>query len=123
MPRAILIWVWFCAYLNCVGWTLSALHQLNAGGYAVALLLGGVAFVVWCKQTSGRIFPHVSWKKLKRRFRRSFPLAFLILAAMAGLGVFCPRQAITMGWRIVFPGFCTGLRPGNGTGFTPIFTA
>ena len=86
MPAAIVIWVWFCAYLNCVGWTLSALHQLNAAGYAVALLLGGVAIVAWCKQTSGRILPRVSWRKLKHRFRRSFPLAFLILAAMACLG-------------------------------------
>jgi hypothetical protein len=86
MPTAILIWVWFCAYLNCVGWTLSALHQLNASGYAVALLLGGVALGAWWKQTSGRISPRLSWRKWKHRFCRPFPLAFLILAAMAFLG-------------------------------------
>ena len=85
-PKAVLIWVWFCAYLNCAGWTLSALHQLNAAGYAVALLPAGVAFVAWWKQASGGISPHISWSKLKRRFRRPFPLAFLILAAMAFLG-------------------------------------
>ena len=39
MPTLVLLWVWFCAYLNCAGWTLSALHQLNADGYAVALAL------------------------------------------------------------------------------------
>ena len=50
MPTVILFWVWFCAYLNCAGWTLSALHQLNTGGYLVALLPGLVAFVVWRKQ-------------------------------------------------------------------------
>lgn len=86
MSTAVLIWVWLCAYLNCVGWTLSALHQLNAAGYAVALLIGFVAFVFWWRQASGRISPRLSWRKLKRRFRRPFPLAFLILAAMAGLG-------------------------------------
>jgi hypothetical protein len=86
MPTAILIWVWLCAYLNCVGWVLSALHQLNAAGYMVALLIGFVAFVVWWKQTSAQIFPQIFWRKLKCRFRRPFPLAFLILAAMAFLG-------------------------------------
>ena len=35
MPTLVLLWVWFCAYLNCAGWALSALHQLNARGYAV----------------------------------------------------------------------------------------
>jgi hypothetical protein len=86
MPPAILIWVWFCAYLNCVGWTLSALHQLNATGYLVALLIGFVAFVAWWKQASRRISPQVSWRRLKDRFRRPLPLAFLILAAMIFLG-------------------------------------
>jgi hypothetical protein len=102
MPTAILIWVWFCAYLNCVGWTLSALHQLNAAGYAVALLIGFVAFVAWWKQTSARIFPHISWRKLKRRFRRPFPLAFLILAAMAGLGgvLYAPSNYDALAYRV-----------------------
>jgi len=102
MPTAISIWVWFCAYLNCVGWTLSALQQLNATGYAVALLIGFVAFVVWWEQTSGRIFPHISWRKLKHRFRRPFPLAFLILAAMACLGgvLYAPSNYDALAYRL-----------------------
>jgi hypothetical protein len=102
MPTAISIWVWFCAYLNCVGWTLSVLHQLNAAGYAVALLLGGVAFMAWWKQTSGRISPHISWRKLKRHFRRPFPLAFLILAAMAFLGgaLYAPSNYDALAYRL-----------------------
>ena len=102
MPTAILIWVWFCAYLNCVGWTLSALHQLNTAGYMVALLLGGVAFVAWWKQTSERIFPQISWRKLKHRFRRPFPLAFLILAAMAFLGgaLYAPSNYDALAYRL-----------------------
>jgi len=86
MPEIVLLWVWCCAYLNCVGWTLSALHQLNAGGYAVALALGAVALLVWRKKTSAQILPNVRWQTYRRRFHRPFPLAFLILAALAFLG-------------------------------------
>lgn len=102
MPAAILIWVWFCAYLNCVGWTLSALHQLNAAGYMVALLIGFIAFVAWWKQTSGRISRHISWRRLQHRFRKPFPLAFLILAAMAFLGgaLYTPNNYDALAYRI-----------------------
>ena len=59
MPAAVLIWVWFCAYLNFAGWALSALHELNARGYAVAVLLGLAALVVWRKKIVARNFsPH-----------------------------------------------------------------
>ncbi|MEJ0088393.1 MAG: hypothetical protein WDM80_01335 [Limisphaerales bacterium] len=86
MPTIILLWIWCCAYLNCVGWTLSALHQLNARGYTVALALGAVALLIWRKQTSPQFFPKVRWQKYVRRFRKPFPLAFLILATLAFLG-------------------------------------
>jgi hypothetical protein len=101
MPAAILIWVWFCAYLNCAGWTLSALHQLNTAGYLAALLIGSGAFMVWWKRTSGRIFPEISRRKLKRRFCRPFPLAFLILAAMAFLGgaLYAPANYDALAYR------------------------
>ncbi len=80
------IWIWFCAYLNCAGWTLSALHQLNARGYAIALVTGLVALLVWRRKCSLRMLPQVCWSKYRRRFRQVFPLAFLILAALAFLG-------------------------------------
>ncbi len=54
MP-AIAIWIWFCAYLNCAGWALSAVHQLNAGGYAVALLVWLAALFVWRKHSAAHI--------------------------------------------------------------------
>ena len=85
MP-AIAIWVWFCAFLNCAGWALSALHELNAGGYAVALLVWFAVWIIWRKKTSTRLLPQIRWQKIRRRFRRPFPLAFLVLAAMALLG-------------------------------------
>ncbi|MGA3283153.1 MAG: hypothetical protein ABSD57_01670 [Verrucomicrobiota bacterium] len=86
MPTVVLLWVWFCAYLNCAGWTLSAIRELNARGYAVALLIWFIALCVWRKRTSAQFLAHARWQKFRRRFRRPFPLAFLILAALAFLG-------------------------------------
>ena len=86
MPSFIAIWIWICAYLNCAGWVLSWLHQLNAGGYAVALALGLAGGLVWCRKTGGPLCPELRWSKLRRRFRHAFPLAFLVLAALAFLG-------------------------------------
>ena len=86
MPAAVLIWVWFCAWLNLAGWTLSALHELNARGYAVVLAVWFVVFLVWRKKNSAQILPQIRWAKCRRRFRRPFPLAFSILAALAFLG-------------------------------------
>jgi len=101
MP-AITIWVWLCAYLNCAGWALSALHQLNAAGYSVALLIGSVALFVRQKRDSERIFPKVHWQKFRRRFCRPFPLAFLILAAMAFLGgaIHAPNNYDALAYRL-----------------------
>src|SRR5208283_229801 len=97
-----LIWVWFCAYLNCVGWMLSALHQLNAAGYAVSLLIGLLALLYWRKKTSAQILPCVRWQTIVRRFRRPFPLAFLVLAAMAFLGgvLYAPSNYDALAYRL-----------------------
>jgi len=102
MPTIVLLWVWFCAYLNCAGWALSAIHELNARGYAIALLLWMVALFVWQQKTSAQILPHVRWQKFRRRFRRPFALAFLILAAMAFLGgvLYAPSNYDALAYRI-----------------------
>ena len=121
MPTLVLLWVWCCAYLNCAGWVLSAIHQLNAGGYTVVLALGLAALVCWRRSTSREFFPEIRWSKYRRRFRRPFPLAFLILAALAFLGGACGRRQITTRWPIGFQEFCTGWRRANGTGFTRFF--
>jgi len=78
-----MLWVWFCAYLNCAGWTLSALHELNAAGYAVALIIFFATTFLLLKTVPPRNFPaNFHFKRISRRFCKSFPLAFLILAAM-----------------------------------------
>jgi hypothetical protein len=100
--KAVLLWVWFCAYLNCVGWVLSALHQLNAAGYAIALLIWFIALLIWRKKNSDNLFPRIRWQKFRRRFHRSLPLAFLILAAMAFLGglLYPPANYDALAYRI-----------------------
>jgi hypothetical protein len=102
MPVLVLIWVWFCAYLNCAGWALSAIHQLNAGGYAIALLVWFAALFVWKQKNSAQIFPRACRQKFLHRFRKPFPRAFLILAAMAFLGgaIYAPTNYDALAYRI-----------------------
>jgi hypothetical protein len=83
--------IWICAYLNCAGWFLSAIRQLNAVGYATVLVIGLAALCGWkffCNRgpKPGRISLHSCRVSRPRRFQRPFPLAFLILSAMALLG-------------------------------------
>lgn len=79
-------WILFCVFCNCAGWLLSAVHQLNATGYSVALSVLLLLAITFRKRffsdrpIGGRL------KKLCRRFRRMFPLAYLALAIMAILG-------------------------------------
>ena len=102
MASAVFFWIWFCAYLNCAGWILSALHELNAGGYAVALAIAAGTVFIWKKNTVAQIIPRAGLKKFSRRFRRPFPLAFLILAAMAFLGgaLHAPNNYDALAYRV-----------------------
>jgi hypothetical protein len=102
VPATVNLWVWICAYLNCVGWLLSALGELNPAGYAVALLAGIAALWVWQKRNSENFPRRARWAKLRRRFRRPFPLAFLILAAMAFLGgaIYPPSNYDALAYRL-----------------------
>jgi hypothetical protein len=101
-PTAILIWIWLCAYLNCAGWGLSALHQLNAWGYAAALGIGFAGLFCWRKQTSARLLSQIRWLQIRRRFRRPFPLALLVLTAMAFIGgvIYAPGNYDALAYRI-----------------------
>ena len=80
------VWILYCVFCNCTGWALSAIHQLNLMGYGMAFVLGAIGFVIWQRKVRadgwGAFKPH----KLKRRFRRPFAAAFLVLAALALLG-------------------------------------
>gem|GEM_PF-3409477 len=40
-------WVILYGYLHCIGWGLSAIHQLNKTGYGVAFVAGTLFAVVY----------------------------------------------------------------------------
>src|SRR3954471_16962233 len=86
MLSPVVIWIWFCAYLNAAGWILSATHELNKTGYAVAFGVGLAGWLVWRRQTKAPWFPQWHPAKLKSRFGRAFPFAFLTVAGLAFLG-------------------------------------
>lgn len=100
--RALIVWVWLCVYLNCAGWALSLCRALNPAGYAVVLLAGGIALSWWLRKTINPVRPLFHRQKLLRRFRRPFPMTFLVLAAMAALGgiLYGPNNYDAMAYRI-----------------------
>ena len=96
MPAA--LWICGCAYLVCAGWLLSALHQLNGPGYALALLPGLFAAFVGLKKNP----PAFGWRKNVRRFRRPFPAVFLVCAALIFLGgiLYAPTNFDALTYRL-----------------------
>lgn len=78
------------------------MHELNAAGYTATLLAGFAALYIWRRQTSEQILPHLAWRKYCRRFRRPFPLAFLVLTAMAFLGgvIYAPTNYDALAYRV-----------------------
>jgi hypothetical protein len=84
--RIIAIWICCCAYLNCAGWGLSLIHQLNTMGYAVALGTGFAALMIWQKKAPSPAPPKIRWRKLRRRFCKPFPAVFLLVACLIFLG-------------------------------------
>jgi hypothetical protein len=101
-PDPAAIWIVLCVYCNCTGWILSALHQLNAAGYAVAFIFG-IAGGGWFRRRFLTGSPtHRNWPKLRRRFARPFPLAFLILSALAIVGgvLYAPNNYDALAYRV-----------------------
>lgn len=106
MTKAVAIWIWFCAYMNCAGWLLSAIRELNAAGYAVACMIWIATLFI-----GKSFFPSAAhspvrgvscFRKLLRRFKRPFPLAFLILSVMAFLGgaLYAPNNYDALAYRL-----------------------
>jgi hypothetical protein len=117
MPKAIPIWICCCAYLNCAGWTLSALHQLNAAGYGAALAIFIVAAFIWKRSREGRevgkggefqpsipsrCSRDIDFKKYLRRFRRPLPAIFLLVAVLIFLGgvLYAPNNYDALTYRL-----------------------
>jgi hypothetical protein len=96
------VFVWLCAWLNFSGWALSALHQLNAGGYAVSLLLFAAGVWWWAPPRAGEIFSRASGAKLCRRFRRPLPALFLLVTVLIFLGgaLYAPSNFDALTYRL-----------------------
>jgi hypothetical protein len=86
-PLPVASWILLCAFFNCAGWLLSAIHQLNFAGYFVAVLIGLVLIAVLRRQIlcdrSATVFQP---RRFLRRFRRPFAFAFFVLAILAFAG-------------------------------------
>ncbi len=97
-------WIWSCAYLNFAGWILSAIGQLNAKGYIVVLVTGGLAFfagnAVGPAEAAAKF--QRRFKTFRHRFQRPLPFAFLILSAMAFLGgaIYAPTNYDALAYRL-----------------------
>ena len=87
MLTLVRLWILVSTLLVSAGWTLSALHQLNRMGYAVALALAAIAAFIWQRKT--RWCPQKFAAQLRRQFRRCCqrpaPRFFLLLALLAFL--------------------------------------
>jgi hypothetical protein len=84
IPLPLAAWIFFCAFLNCAGWILSALRRLDASGYAIILAIGVI--FVWFIRKKFRAYQGWNLAGIRRRSRRLFPLAFFVLASLAILG-------------------------------------
>src|SRR5438270_10718794 len=86
LPAPLAAWILFCAFCNCAGWVLSALHQLNQVGYLISFALALGALFLLRNRLPPLDLHAYRWSKLRRRFHRLFPLLFLVLAALVFLG-------------------------------------
>lgn len=102
MPALLNLWVWLCVYLNVTGWLLSSLHQLNALGYGVALIVFIAGMRLWRRR-----LPVIQQRKLwmhkaRRRFTHIFPLLFLVVAALVFAGglLYAPNNYDALTYRL-----------------------
>jgi hypothetical protein len=101
-PPGIALWIVLNVLLNCAGWALSAFHELNARGYAAVFVLAGVALSAFWKTRIKKAFRPFIFHVPRRRFKRAYPLAFLILAvaAIAGGFIYSPSNYDALAYRI-----------------------
>ncbi|HNZ74997.1 MAG TPA: hypothetical protein PKN20_02615 [Verrucomicrobiota bacterium] len=96
------IWIWVSALATLAGWSLSAVGQLNRGGYLVFGGLAAAAFLLG-RRGSGEKRPGTGfkWRKVKARFRRWLPACFLGLTLLIFLGgaLYPPSNHTAMTYR------------------------
>jgi hypothetical protein len=100
------LWIWVSVAASLAGWVLSALDQLNRGGYVVfAVLAAGILFfgrkalgISGSRPVTGT-FP--SALKLRRRFSRPLPFCFLVLTVLIFIGgaLYAPSNHTGLSYR------------------------
>lgn len=94
--------IWLCGGLNLAGWVLSAIGKLSAAGYIIVLFIGVAAFFLWRYYDKAKGAEGSAFQKWLRRFKRPFPLAFLILSALAFAGgaIYAPTNYDALAYRL-----------------------
>lgn len=104
MKSLVSAWVVISTFLVALGWVLSAWHRLNGPAYtfAVACIAAGLLVAFGRRLRRSRF----NWRKMRalwrRRFRRPFPLLFLLLTTMVITGGFLhpPNNYDALSYRI-----------------------
>jgi hypothetical protein len=115
------IWLLISVLATTAGWLLSALGQLNRGGYLI--FTAAASLIVFLTRKGTRLAqPHLSeqaekppgnaglrkpglnraWQRLKRRFSRALPCCFLLLGVLVLLGgmLYPPSNHTALSYRI-----------------------
>ncbi len=98
MPTLFAIWICSCVYLNCIGWLLALLHQLNPVGYVLALMPAALGWLAWLKKNP----PVFCRSRLARRFIQPLPAIYLLLTALIFLGgmLYAPNNFDALTYRL-----------------------
>ena len=120
------IWIWLSVLASAAGWILSALGQLNRGGYVAFFIFAMVACFVLRKSfrvgtetrerveaIAGRTHSplkrgvnghrkRVNWRKIRWRFRHGLPACFAVLAFLIFLGgaLYAPSTHTALTYRL-----------------------
>ncbi len=107
MSRLTQLWIIGSAVCVCCGWILSAIRQVNIGGYSACFLLLGAG--LWLGRKS--VWPlsvgdfgcalRRFWRR-RRRFRKAYPLLFALTAALAFIGgaIYAPSNFDGLNYRL-----------------------
>src|SRR5689334_16830671 len=96
---ALKIWLWIGVLASVGGWLLSGIHQLNLAGYLIFFVAAAV--LLWLSRRQLFSSPP-SRLRLRPRFGRRVPLAFLILTSLVLLGgiLYAPTNHTGLSYRL-----------------------
>lgn len=102
MSALLKLLIWLGVYLNVAGWALSSVHQLNATGYGIALLVF-LLCLGWFRREFDFRGEAARWlHRARRRFPKPFPLLFLVVLGLVLLGgaLYAPSNYDALTYRL-----------------------